>query len=177
MEEYLGVKPQNDSEGLMQDIHWYAGLIGYFPSYAIGNAYSVQIYNTMKKDIDISQILKNKEIYKIRKWLEEKIHRYGKLKDTSVLIKELTGEELNAINQQYRYNSGNNVLTMTGEGGGTGSFSSTIENTSREFDKLFDDYNIVNTRITVLHNDYTIDAPMFGRSSNDSSIFYCEFFM
>ena len=81
-----------------------------------------------------------------------------------------TGEELNAINQQYRYNSGNNVLTMTGEGGGTGSFSSTIENTSREFDKLFDDYDIVNTRGTFLHNDYTIDTPMFGRSSNDSSI-------
>lgn len=81
-----------------------------------------------------------------------------------------TGEELKAINQQYRYNSGNNVLTMTGEGGGTGSFSSTIENTSREFDKLFDDYDIVNTRGTFLHNDYTIDTPMFGRSSNDSSI-------
>lgn len=96
MEEYLGLKPKDDSEGLMQDIHWYAGLIGYFPSYAIGNAYSAQIFNAMKKDIDVSEILKNKEIYKIKKWLEEKIHRYGKLKDTSVLIKEVTGEDLNA---------------------------------------------------------------------------------
>lgn len=96
MEEYLGLKPKDDSEGLMQDIHWYAGLIGYFPSYAIGNAYSAQIFNAMKKDIDVSEILKNKEIYKIKKWLEEKIHRYGKLKDTSILIKEVTGEDLNA---------------------------------------------------------------------------------
>ncbi|WP_022819263.1 carboxypeptidase M32 [Fusobacterium russii] len=96
MEEYLGVKPQDDSEGLMQDVHWYAGLIGYFPSYAIGNAYSAQIYNTMKKDIDIVAALKNSELWRIRKWLEEKIHRYGKLKETDTLIKELTGEELNA---------------------------------------------------------------------------------
>ncbi|MDO4690070.1 MAG: carboxypeptidase M32 [Fusobacterium sp.] len=96
MEKYLGVKPENDSEGLMQDVHWYAGLIGYFPSYAIGNAYSAQIYNVMKKDIDVAQALKKGEIYKIRKWLEEKIHRFGKLKETETLIKELTGEELNA---------------------------------------------------------------------------------
>ena len=52
VKEYLGLEPKNDSEGLMQDIHWYCGLIGYFPSYAIGNAYASQIYNTMKKDFD-----------------------------------------------------------------------------------------------------------------------------
>lgn len=96
MEEYLAVKPENDSEGLMQDVHWYAGLIGYFPSYAIGNAYSAQIYNTMKKDIDVAAALKNSELSKIRKWLEEKIHRYGKLKNTDELIREVTGESLNA---------------------------------------------------------------------------------
>ncbi|MDY4011111.1 MAG: carboxypeptidase M32 [Fusobacterium gastrosuis] len=96
MQEYLGLSPENDSEGLMQDIHWYAGLIGYFPSYAIGNAYSVQILNTMKKDLDIEKILKNGEIFEIKNWLGEKIHKYGKLKNTSDLIKEITGEDLNA---------------------------------------------------------------------------------
>ncbi len=45
MVEYLGIEPKNDAEGLMQDIHWYCGLVGYFPSYAIGNAYASQIYN------------------------------------------------------------------------------------------------------------------------------------
>ena len=44
MIEYLGIEPKNNSEGLMQDVHWYCGLIGYFPSYAIGNAYASQIY-------------------------------------------------------------------------------------------------------------------------------------
>ena len=52
MVEYLGIEPKSNSEGLMQDVHWYCGLIGYFPSYAIGNAYASQIYNTMKKDFD-----------------------------------------------------------------------------------------------------------------------------
>ena len=96
MQEYLGVEPQNDSEGLMQDVHWYAGLIGYFPSYAIGNAYSAQIFNAMKKDFDVEETLKNGETHKIRKWLKEKIHKYGKLKDTTELIRKITGEDLNA---------------------------------------------------------------------------------
>ncbi|PID67344.1 MAG: carboxypeptidase M32 [Fusobacteriales bacterium] len=95
MEEYLGIVPENDSVGLMQDVHWYCGLVGYFPSYAIGNAYSVQIYNAMKKDLNIDKILENKEVYKIREWLGEKIHKYGRLKDTPEIIKAITNEDLN----------------------------------------------------------------------------------
>ena len=95
MIEYLGIEPKNNSEGLMQDVHWYCGLIGYFPSYAIGNAYASQIYNTMKKDFDIEKALENQELNKITDWLGEKIHKYGKLKDTPEIIKEVTGEELN----------------------------------------------------------------------------------
>ena len=95
MVEYLGIEPKNDAEGLMQDIHWYCGLVGYFPSYAIGNAYASQIYNTMKKDFDVDKALENQDLKKITDWLGEKIHKYGRLKDTPVIIKEVTGEELN----------------------------------------------------------------------------------
>ena len=95
MIEYLGIEPKNNSEGLMQDVHWYCGLIGYFPSYAIGNAYASQIYNTMKKDFDVEKALENQELNKITDWLGKKIHKYGKLKDTPEIIKEVTGEELN----------------------------------------------------------------------------------
>ena len=95
MIEYLGIEPKNNSEGLMQDVHWYCGLIGYFPSYAIGNAYASQIYNAMKKDFDVESALRNQELNKITDWLGEKIHKYGKLKDTPEIIKEVTGEELN----------------------------------------------------------------------------------
>ena len=65
MVEYLGIEPKNDAEGLMQDVHWYSGLVGYFPSYAIGNAYASQIYNTMKKDFDVDKALENQDLKKI----------------------------------------------------------------------------------------------------------------
>lgn len=95
MKEYLGVTPETDSDGVMQDVHWAAGLIGYFPSYALGSAYSAQIYNTMKKELNVDEILKTGELYKIKEWLGEKIHRFGKLKSTTEIIKDVTGEELN----------------------------------------------------------------------------------
>ncbi|WP_294704694.1 carboxypeptidase M32 [uncultured Fusobacterium sp.] len=95
MNEYLGVIPTTDSEGIMQDVHWAAGLIGYFPSYALGSAYAAQIYNTMKKEIDVDNILETGELFKIKEWLGNKIHKYGKLKETPEIIKEVTGEELN----------------------------------------------------------------------------------
>lgn len=95
MKEYLGVIPETDSDGVMQDVHWAAGLVGYFPSYALGSAYSAQIFNSMKKDINIDEVLERGEMNRIREWLGEKIHRYGKLKETPEIIKEITGEELN----------------------------------------------------------------------------------
>ena len=95
MKEYLGVIPETDSDGVMQDVHWAAGLVGYFPSYALGSAYSAQIFNSMKKDINIDKVLERGEMNRVREWLGEKIHRYGKLKETPEIIKEITGEELN----------------------------------------------------------------------------------
>lgn len=95
MKKYLGIVPENDAIGVMQDVHWSAGLIGYFPSYALGSVYASQIYNSMKKELDFSKILKNGDLAIIKNWLGEKIHRYGKLKDTNEIIKEVTGEELN----------------------------------------------------------------------------------
>ncbi len=95
MKEYLGVVPETDSEGVMQDVHWAAGLIGYFPSYALGSAYSAQIYNTLRKELNVDEILENGDMIKIREWLGEKIHKYGKLKETPEIVKEITGEELN----------------------------------------------------------------------------------
>lgn len=95
MNEYLGVIPSTDSEGVLQDVHWSCGLIGYFPSYALGNVYSLQILNAMKKDINIEGALERGELKKIKEWLGEKIHRYGKLKTPKEIIISVTGEELN----------------------------------------------------------------------------------
>lgn len=95
MKEYLGVEPKNDGEGVLQDVHWSCGLIGYFPSYALGNAYSAQIYNKMKKDLNVEKILISGDMEKIKHWLHEKIHQYGKLKTPKELVEEITGEDLN----------------------------------------------------------------------------------
>ena len=95
MNEYLGVIPSTDSEVVLQDVHWSCGLIGYFPSYALGNVYSLQILNAMKKDINIEGALERGELKKIKEWLGEKIHRYGKLKTPKEIMISVTGEELN----------------------------------------------------------------------------------
>lgn len=78
----------------MQDVHWACGLIGYFPSYALGNVYAAQLYNTMKKDMDVNSHLENGKLDRIKGWLRDRIHIYGKLRETAELIQEITGEEL-----------------------------------------------------------------------------------
>ena len=94
MEEYLGVVPETDRDGVLQDVHWACGLIGYFPSYALGNVYAAQLYNTMKKDMDVNSHLENGKLDRIKGWLRDRIHIYGKLRETAELIQEITGEEL-----------------------------------------------------------------------------------
>lgn len=94
MKEYLGVVPSNDSEGVLQDVHWACGLIGYFPSYALGNVYAAQLYHKMKEDMDVDALLEDGKLDMIKGWLRDKIHVYGKLRETNEIIKEITGEEL-----------------------------------------------------------------------------------
>jgi len=94
--EYLGVEPKNDSEGILQDTHWGAGLIGYFPSYALGNVYGAQFLNKMRQDIPTyDEEVKNGNFAVIKDWLRENIHQFGSLYTPSELIVKVTGEELN----------------------------------------------------------------------------------
>lgn len=94
-EEYLGVRPQTDSEGVLQDIHWSQGSFGYFPSYALGNAFAAQIGHALKKDVAVEECLRNGDLKPIREWLKEKIHRFGQVKKSRQLLKEATGEDFN----------------------------------------------------------------------------------
>lgn len=95
MEEYLGIRPENDLEGVLQDIHWAAGDIGYFPTYALGYMYAAQIYNAIKADINLDQMIRFGDFEPIKAWLTEKIHRHGKMKQPLELIEQVTGEGLN----------------------------------------------------------------------------------
>lgn len=93
--EYLGVEPKDDAEGVLQDIHWSMGSIGYFPSYALGNAFAAQIYHQMKKDLDVDVLLEQGKIWEITDYLKKHIHQFGSTRDAKTLLKDLTGEEFN----------------------------------------------------------------------------------
>ncbi|MBE6072469.1 MAG: carboxypeptidase M32 [Clostridium butyricum] len=93
--EYLGVEPTNDSEGVLQDVHWSDGSFGYFPSYALGNIYGGQLLNSLlKENKDAIKNLKNGDISFIDSWLKENIHRYGCMYEPEELIKNTTKEEI-----------------------------------------------------------------------------------
>jgi len=90
--EYLGVVPPNNSEGVLQDVHWSWGLIGYFPSYAIGNIIASQLWAEMAKEIPHQDELMTKgEIAPILNWLIKNVHHHGKKFTPTDLIKRVTG--------------------------------------------------------------------------------------
>jgi carboxypeptidase Taq len=95
--EYLGVKIENDSEGVMQDTHWASGLYGYFPSYALGNIYSGQITAAITKELPNwrSQLTEGK-LDNVNTWLNKNIHNQSDLYDPETLIKRATGTNLDA---------------------------------------------------------------------------------
>ncbi|MDP4549874.1 carboxypeptidase M32 [Alkalihalobacillus macyae] len=97
MEEYLGITPENDAVGVLQDVHWSGGAFGYFPSYALGYIYAAQIKNAMLEDLpNFDELLEEGNMLPIKEWLTENIHQYGKLKQPIEIIKDITGEGLNA---------------------------------------------------------------------------------
>jgi carboxypeptidase Taq len=97
MQDYLGITPSNDTVGVLQDVHWSFGGIGYFPSYSLGNLYAAQILRTIQKDLpDFDYYIENGRFDLIQEWLKENIHQYGKLYTPNELIVKVTGEDLNA---------------------------------------------------------------------------------
>ncbi|MGJ7909762.1 carboxypeptidase M32 [Neobacillus sp. LXY-1] len=97
MKDYLGIIPPTDTEGVLQDVHWSFGGIGYFPSYALGNLYAAQILHTIQKELpDFYRDIENGKFDVLQNWLKEHIHQYGKLYTPNELIVKVTGEELNA---------------------------------------------------------------------------------
>ena len=77
--EYLGVTVPDDARGVLQDSHWSGGAIGYFPSYALGSAYGVQLLNKMKETVDVDTCLKEGKMEPINRWNREHIWQYGSL--------------------------------------------------------------------------------------------------
>ena len=93
--EYLGIEVPDDARGCLQDVHWAGIDYGYFPSYALGNAYGVQILRTMEKDFDVFAAVRAGELTKIRDWLTEKVFSIASLTTPDEWIRAITGEPLN----------------------------------------------------------------------------------
>lgn len=95
IEEALGVKPENNAEGCLQDVHWFVGKFGYFPSYALGHMIAAQLYTVMRKDIqNIPELLSEGNLIPVRDWLNDKVHKQGRLLRPGALIEDITGNEL-----------------------------------------------------------------------------------
>ena len=91
--EYLGVDVPDDTHGVLQDSHWSFGAIGYFPSYALGNAYGAQFTENMRKDVDIDGALANGDMSPINDWNRERIWKFGALYPPKEILEKAAGGE------------------------------------------------------------------------------------
>ncbi len=93
----LGVLPQNDIEGCLQDVHWSEGMFGYFPSYLIGHLISGQLTHTLEKDLGpIENIIESGQISTILNWMRKNVHHYGRSINAEELVKRVTGSTLSS---------------------------------------------------------------------------------
>ena len=91
--KYLGQVVPNDREGILQDSHWSGGSFGYFPSYALGSAYGVQMLSAMKQTVDVDAAAAAGDLRPITAWLGERIHQYGRLLKPADLLRNAIGTE------------------------------------------------------------------------------------
>jgi len=95
MDNYLGVRPRNDSEGVLQDIHWSQGSIGYFPTYTLGNVVAAMVLDRINKELDFKNLIEHGHLDPIKDWLRDRIHRWGAVYEPKVLLRKNLGDEYN----------------------------------------------------------------------------------
>ncbi len=92
MQDYLGIKPERDAEGVLQDVHWSMGAFGYFPTYALGNLYASMFYDQALLDIPrLEESLAGGSLLSLRDWLNEHIHRWGRQFTSKEIVQRVTG--------------------------------------------------------------------------------------
>ena len=106
--EWFGLNVENDTNGVLQDIHWSMGAFGYFPTYTLGNLYAAQLFDKMKSEFgNVNQMIEEGNWLPILDWLRKNIHEKGRLHSPSDLIEKATGSQpssepfLNYINEKY----------------------------------------------------------------------------
>jgi carboxypeptidase Taq len=94
-DKYLGVAPPSDADGALQDVHWSAGLFGYFPTYSLGNLYAGQFFARAAQELcDLPAAFRRGEFGPLLEWLRAKIHRRGQRWKASELAVDVTGQPL-----------------------------------------------------------------------------------
>ena len=91
--EYLGVDVPDDRRGVLQDSHWSGGMIGYFPSYALGSAYGAQFLKKMKETVDVDGDIAKGDFSKVNEWNRQNIWQYASLYTPSQLLKRVLGKD------------------------------------------------------------------------------------
>jgi carboxypeptidase Taq len=92
-ERYLGVKPKDDRTGCLQDIHWAEGLIGYFPTYTLGNVYAAQLFAAAERAVGpLEETFAAGDFQPLRRWLGEHVHRHGQRWSVESLVERATGK-------------------------------------------------------------------------------------
>jgi carboxypeptidase Taq len=93
--EYLGIEPPNDQDGCLQDVHWSAALVGYFPTYSLGNLYASQFFEQADRDLGgLHTLFAKGDFVPLKSWLNEKIHRRGQCYSAAELVELVTGRPL-----------------------------------------------------------------------------------
>jgi carboxypeptidase Taq len=97
MNDYLGIVPPNDAQGVLQDVHWSSGLMGYFSTYALGNLISAQLWERINEDMpDLDDQIRKGKFNELLGWLREKIHIYARKYDPQDLVQKVTGSKIDS---------------------------------------------------------------------------------
>ncbi len=92
---YLGIEPPNDADGVLQDVHWSSGAIGYFPTYSLGNLYAAQLFEQAAETLgELSAMFRRGEFRPLLEWLREHIHSQGRRYPAAELARRTTGKPL-----------------------------------------------------------------------------------
>jgi carboxypeptidase Taq len=95
MKELLGVEPQTHAQGCLQDVHWFVGKFGYFPSYTMGHMIAAQLHEKIRRDIqNIPDLMAAGDFLPVQKWLAANIYSQGRLRRTDALLESVTGAKL-----------------------------------------------------------------------------------
>jgi carboxypeptidase Taq len=95
VQEYLGIRPPSAADGVLQDVHWSAGMVGYFPTYTLGNLYACQFFAQAERDLGgLAESFARGEFAPLTQWLRDMIHRHGQCYSAAELVQKVTGKPL-----------------------------------------------------------------------------------